>query len=59
MGTHRPLTIISRVESKQYFIRYEIYFVIRLTIGDKNMKDDFGCFGSGTEGYVQYMEAFD
>lgn len=22
------------------------------------MKDDFGYFGSGLEGYVQYMEAF-
>jgi hypothetical protein len=52
MGTHRPQTNISRVESKQYFIRFESYFVIGLIIGDKNMKDDFGCFGSWLEGYV-------
>jgi len=29
-----------------------------LIIGDEDMKDDFGCFGTGLEGYVHYMEEF-
>jgi hypothetical protein len=40
------------------FHTYEIHIVTELIIGDEVMKDDFGYFGSGLEGYVHYMEAF-